>query len=140
MAKVTFCWLSGYSTLGRKLVDGATSIRMFNEEFAVKAAVETLGGFSARAGQSELVEWIARFSNQPEVALVVVKSNPAGLELCIATTLRTMFLHWMPKIILPIKICLERTKLGPHHLFQPMRIPSICSGRSLGRHGFSWNS
>ena len=70
MAKVTFCWLSGYGTLGRKLVDGATSIRMFNEEFAVKAADETLGGFSARDGQSELVEWIARFSNQPEVALV----------------------------------------------------------------------
>ena len=57
-------------TLGRKLVDGADRIRMFNEEFAVKAAIETLGGFSAHAGQDELVEWISGFRNNPKVALV----------------------------------------------------------------------
>lgn len=65
-----FVGFQANGTLGRKLVDGASSIRMFNEEFAVKAAIETLGGFSAHAGQNELVEWITGFSNKPEVALV----------------------------------------------------------------------
>jgi len=46
-------------TLGRALVGGARNVRIFGEPVAVKARVHTLGGFSAHAGQSELVEWVA---------------------------------------------------------------------------------
>ncbi|NOT28925.1 MAG: MBL fold metallo-hydrolase [Planctomycetes bacterium] len=46
-------------TLGRALVEGARRVRIFGEPVAVKARVVTLGGFSAHAGQSELVEWVA---------------------------------------------------------------------------------
>lgn len=45
-------------TLGRALVGGAKSVRIFGEPVAVRARVRTLGGFSAHAGQSELVEWV----------------------------------------------------------------------------------
>ncbi len=45
-------------TLGRALVEGARNVRIFGEPVAVKARVATLGGFSAHAGQSELVEWV----------------------------------------------------------------------------------
>jgi metallo-beta-lactamase family protein len=45
-------------------------IRIFNDSFAVKAKVETLGGFSAHAGQRELVEWITQFKPTPNVVLV----------------------------------------------------------------------
>ncbi len=65
-----FIGFQANGTLGRNLVDGATKIRMFGEEFAVKLRVETLGGFSAHAGQDELVEWIGRFKSNPKVALV----------------------------------------------------------------------
>jgi metallo-beta-lactamase family protein len=44
-------------TLGRALVGGARSVRIFGESVAVRARIRTLGGFSAHAGQSELVEW-----------------------------------------------------------------------------------
>ena len=46
-------------TLGRALVEGARNVRIFGEPVAVKARVVTLGGFSAHAGQTELVEWVA---------------------------------------------------------------------------------
>ena len=46
-------------TLGRALVGGARSVRIFGEPVAVRARIVTLGGFSAHAGQSELVEWVA---------------------------------------------------------------------------------
>jgi metallo-beta-lactamase family protein len=49
-------------TLGRALVEGARSVRIFGEPVAVKARVTTLGGFSAHAGQSELVEWVRPMS------------------------------------------------------------------------------
>jgi metallo-beta-lactamase family protein len=50
----------GYQTegsLGRRLVEGAKYVRIFGESIAVRAEIHTLGGFSAHAGQSELVEW-----------------------------------------------------------------------------------
>jgi len=57
-------------TLGRILVDGAKNIKIFNEEYVVKANIETLGGLSAHAGQTGLVEWIAAFEPAPRTLLV----------------------------------------------------------------------
>ncbi len=58
-------------TTGRKLVDGAKSLRLAGEEIVVNAQIHTLGGFSAHAGQSQLLEWVEGFKQQqPEVYLV----------------------------------------------------------------------
>lgn len=46
-----------HGSLGRRLVDGAPMVRMFGEEIPVRASIRTLGGFSAHAGQSELLRW-----------------------------------------------------------------------------------
>jgi metallo-beta-lactamase family protein len=45
-------------SLGRKLVDGAESVMIFGEEIPVRASVHTMGGFSAHAGQTDLLDWI----------------------------------------------------------------------------------
>ncbi len=58
-------------TLGRALVGGARNVKIFGEPVAVKARVATLGGFSAHAGQSELVEWVTpMIASGARVALV----------------------------------------------------------------------
>src|SRR4030095_175270 len=44
-------------TTGRKLVDGAKTLMMFGEEVPVRASVHTMGGFSAHADQSGLLDW-----------------------------------------------------------------------------------
>jgi metallo-beta-lactamase family protein len=44
-------------TVGRALVDGAKEINIHGEPVAVIGKVHTLGGFSAHAGQNDLVEW-----------------------------------------------------------------------------------
>lgn len=67
---VIFCGYQAQGTLGRVIVDGAKMIRMFGSEFAVRARIETLGGFSAHAGQSDLLHWIGSFQPQPRVLLV----------------------------------------------------------------------
>jgi metallo-beta-lactamase family protein len=46
-------------TLGRKLVDGAKSLMMFGEEVPVRASIHTMGGFSAHADQSNLLDWFS---------------------------------------------------------------------------------
>ncbi|MEN9934830.1 MAG: hypothetical protein RLZZ387_1409 [Chloroflexota bacterium] len=45
-------------TLGRQLAEGARQVSIFGDRIAVRAKVRTLGGFSAHAGQSELLEWV----------------------------------------------------------------------------------
>ena len=46
-------------TLGRKRVDGAQSVKIFGEEVPVRASINTMGGFSAHAGQSDLLDWFS---------------------------------------------------------------------------------
>lgn len=57
-------------TLGRVIVDGAKHIKLFGEEYVVKARVETLGGLSAHAGQGQLVDWVGGFTPPPRTLLV----------------------------------------------------------------------
>jgi metallo-beta-lactamase family protein len=46
-------------TLGRQLVDGVRAVRMFGEEVPVRASIHTMGGFSAHAGQNDLLDWFS---------------------------------------------------------------------------------
>lgn len=46
-----------HGSLGRKLVDGMRGIKIMGEYLDVRAHIHTLGGFSAHAGQTELVDW-----------------------------------------------------------------------------------
>jgi metallo-beta-lactamase family protein len=75
---VIFCGYQAKGTLGRLLVDGKEIIKVFNDTFAVKAKVETLGGFSAHAGQCQLIDWLSNFTTSPRV--VLVHGDPEALD------------------------------------------------------------
>ena len=65
-----FIGFQARGTLGRLLVDGVKRVKIFGEKYVVKSHVETLGGFSAHAGQSGLIDWISQFKTNPQIALV----------------------------------------------------------------------
>lgn len=66
------------NTLGRRLADRETRVRIFGEDFAVKAEVATIGGLSAHAGQDFLVEYALRLKGMVKsVFLVHGEAGPA---------------------------------------------------------------
>jgi len=54
---VVFVGYAAMGTLARRIVDGAKTVSIFGEEFTVNAKIYTIGGFSAHAGQNELLSW-----------------------------------------------------------------------------------
>jgi metallo-beta-lactamase family protein len=65
-----------HGTTGRKLVDGAPRISLWNEAIKVNAKVHTVGGLSAHADQSGLLEWYGNFERRPPVYLVHGEEKP----------------------------------------------------------------
>jgi metallo-beta-lactamase family protein len=57
-------------SLGRVLVEGAKEVKFFGETIPVRAKAHSLGGFSAHADQSELLEWFSCLApKKPRVVL-----------------------------------------------------------------------
>ena len=78
-------------TLGRRLAERQTKIRIFGEEFKRRAEVQTIGGYSAHAGQSFLMEYALETRQSLKRTFLVhgelrgaeplmIKLNQAGLK------------------------------------------------------------
>lgn len=70
-ASVVFVGYQAEGTPGRRIVDGVKKIRLLNEDVAVKARIFTIGGFSAHAGQSQIMDWLRVFS-RPEMEVLLI--------------------------------------------------------------------
>jgi metallo-beta-lactamase family protein len=68
-------------TPGRALVDGARRITLFGEPLDVRARVHTIGGFSAHAGEAELVAWCRPLASSRPRVLLVHGEEPAHAAL-----------------------------------------------------------
>ncbi len=65
--------LVGYQangTLGRRLVDGDSAVRIHGDEYRIKAKVHTVGGLSAHADVDDLIRWAGNFKSNPHVHVV----------------------------------------------------------------------
>jgi len=64
-------------TLGRRLAEQASEVRIFGETFRRKAEVVTIGGLSAHAGQNELMQY-ARAAKGRLKQILLVHGEPKG--------------------------------------------------------------
>jgi len=63
-------------SLGRRLVNGEKLVRIHGEEVMVNAKVHTLNGFSAHAGQTELLKWFEPLGARKPTVVLTHGENP----------------------------------------------------------------
>ncbi len=68
---IVFVGFQAQGTLGRRIVEGAKTVRLFGEVYPVRAQVFTIGGLSAHADRSALLGWLGGFAQPPRQTWVV---------------------------------------------------------------------
>ncbi len=68
---VLFAGYQAVGTLGRSILDGAKTVKIFGEEITIKAAIRRIEGFSGHADKAGLLEWIGHFKSGIEKIFVM---------------------------------------------------------------------
>ena len=67
---VLFVGYQAVASLGRALLDGVKSVKLFGEEIAVKAEIRSLKGLSGHADKDGLLEWLKGFKTKPKTVFL----------------------------------------------------------------------
>jgi len=74
---ILFVGYQAQGTLGRKIVDGAKTVKIFGEEIAVNARIEYIEGYSGHADQEWLLNFVYSFKSMPK-HIFLVHGEPEG--------------------------------------------------------------
>lgn len=77
---ILFVGYQAPGTLGRKIVDGAKTVKLFGEEIAVNARIEYIEGYSGHADQEWLLNFVYSFLKKPKT-IFLVHGEPEGQKI-----------------------------------------------------------
>ncbi len=75
---VVFVGYQAEGSLGRRLLEGAKSVKLFGEEIAVKARIVNFKGLSSHADHDHLLAWIDHVKPTPQQVFVVHGDGPVS--------------------------------------------------------------
>lgn len=104
-------------TLGRRLVDGASVVRIHGEPVRVEAEIHSIDGFSAHADQQELINWVKGFPEPPK-RLYLVHGEPEAQEALAA------------RITTEMNIPVFRPQLDETVVLTPTAVETVAAGTS----------
>lgn len=76
-AIVMFTGYQGEGTLGRKIIEGVSPVRIFDREHTVRARIVVFNEFSAHADQEQLLEYIETLHGLKKIFLVHTETDQA---------------------------------------------------------------
>ena len=68
---IVFAGYQAVGTVGRALLDGAKSVKLFGEEIEVAAKLTRIAGISGHADREGLLRWISAFKEKPKKVFIV---------------------------------------------------------------------
>ena len=78
---VLFAGYQAEGTLGRQLIEGHPTVKIFGQEIVVKAQVDKINALSAHPDQGEILHWLSFFKTPPKKTFIVHGEPPAQLAL-----------------------------------------------------------
>ena len=67
---ILFVGYQSEGTLGRTLIEGADSVRLFGEDIIVRAKIRSLKGTSGHADREGLISWLSKFEKKPRTVFL----------------------------------------------------------------------
>lgn len=98
ITEVMIVGYQGEGTLGRQLVDGAKQVGILGDIVPVRASVHTLGGFSAHAGQDDLLRWFGSLAPSKPIVALTHGENLQREALALAISQRYQITPLLPKL------------------------------------------
>lgn len=77
-ATILFVGYQSEGTLGRRLLSGASKVKIFGTEYEVKAHIAQMDGLSGHADKDGLLSWINAFEEKPKQVFVVHGDDEAA--------------------------------------------------------------
>jgi len=68
-------------TLGRRILDGAQEVRIFNQKIPIRCKIKAIGGYSAHADKLQLLKWVENFKKRVKKVFVVQGEEGPAMDL-----------------------------------------------------------
>lgn len=120
---LVFVGFQAQGTTGRKIVDGLKKIRLFHEDIAVRARIFTINGFSAHAGQRQILDWLSNLKAAPRQVFLVHGEFSAQQILAEQIRKRFGFPVYIPDYLEEIELPSAEPIIQPS--FPPKVIPPL---------------
>ena len=79
---IVFVGYQSEGTMGRQLLDGLTSIKLFGEKIAVRAEICSFKFMSSHADKNGLIHWLEMQGQKPRKVFIVHGEETAALSFC----------------------------------------------------------
>lgn len=86
---ILFIGFQAQGTLGRRIIDGAKEVSIFQEKVPVRCRVEAIGGYSAHADQPALLNWIKKGAEGGNLKKVFVVQGEAESATVLADKIKS---------------------------------------------------
>ena len=78
---ILFLGFQARGSLGREILEGAGSVRIFGEEVPVRCRIKAIGGYSAHADQPQLLKWLGPMRGSLKKVFIVQGEEEQSLPL-----------------------------------------------------------
>ncbi len=78
---ILFVGYQSYGSLGRKIMEGAKTVRVLGEEVPVRCKVRSISGYSAHADQNQLLQWLEPMREHVKRVFVVQGEGESSIAL-----------------------------------------------------------